>query len=201
MKGDYENIVKFFSELGMLKKQKHVGFWLAGVADPDSVAEHSFRTAQIAYILGHLEGVNPEKCALICLIHDNADARIGDQNKVNARYYKVKEAEEKAFKEQVENLPREIVDIFYQLFIEKEKRNTKEGVIAQDADWLEVAIQAKEYLEQGYKGCQNWIDNVEKALETKSAKEILKIVKNTDMTNSWWQGLKKMTYKKLDKKG
>jgi len=35
-------------------------------------------------------------------------------------------------------------------------------------------LQAKVYTEIGYDGCKNWIENVEKALETKSAKKILK---------------------------
>lgn len=78
------------------------------------------------------------------------------------------------------------------------ERNTKEGIIAKDADWLEQAIQAKVYMETGYKGAEDIINNVGAALETDSAKEILaEIRKNPDFLNSWWQGLKKMTYQKL----
>jgi len=85
------------------------------------------------------------------------------------------------------------------MFKGKEERTTPEGVVAQDADWLECAIQAKLYLEKGH-DCSEWIKNTEKALETESAKEILKLIKQEkDFTTLWWQGLKKMTYKKLDK--
>ena len=79
-----------------------------------------------------------------------------------------------------------------------ENRNTKEGIVAKDADWLELAFQAKQYIDQGHLAAQNWIDNVEKALETDSAKELLKEMQKTNFTD-WLIGLKKMTYKKLEK--
>ncbi len=195
-----EKIVKFLSEIQMLKRVKHEGVKLTGVKNPDSVAEHVALSAQIAYLLGELEGADSQKCALINLFHDNEEARIGDHHKVSARYLNVKEVEAKAEREHYSNLPDSIGNFLSELQKEKRKRNTKEGIIAQDADWLEVAIQAKIYLELGYKGCQNWIDNVEKALETKSAKEILaEMKKNPDFLNCWWKDLKKMTYKKLTK--
>ena len=91
---------------------------------------------------------------------------------------------------------------FYHLeyFDEYENRNTKEGTIAKDADWIEMAFQAKEYVDMGYAEATDWIDNVEKAVETESAKKMIKEIKKTKFTD-WWKGLKKMTYKKIrDKK-
>ncbi|MCK4540150.1 HD family hydrolase [Candidatus Parcubacteria bacterium] len=192
-----QKIVNFIFELGVLKRLKHNGWLLAGVKNPETVAEHSLRAAQIGYILAVMEGdANPEKVSSILIIHDNAETRVGDQNKVSAKYYSNKEAEENAFNDQIENLGEEISKRWNNYFSEYEERNTKEGVIAKDADWLEQAFQAKEYIERGYSSAQNWIDNVEKALETESAKLIIKKMKETKSTD-WWQGLKKMTYKKL----
>jgi len=76
-------------------------------------------------------------------------------------------------------------------FMELEERKTKEAIIAKEADYLEVAFQAKEYMEQGYKDAQIWIDNVDKVLVTKSAKELMKQLKKTSY-NDWWKGLKKV---------
>ena len=194
-----KKIAKFLSEIQMLKRVEHEGLKLTGVRNPDSVAEHICLSAQIAFLLGKLEGADAGKCASINLFHDNEEARIGDHHKVIARYLDVKEAERQAEKEHFSNLPEETAEYLFSLQEEKRARNTKEGIIAQDADWLEVAIQAKIYLELGHKGCQNWIDNVEKALETKSAKDILaEIIKNPYFLNCWWKDLKKMTYQKLD---
>lgn len=195
-----ENIKKFLSEIQMLKRLDHVGFRLAGVTARDSLAGHSCVSAQIAFILARLEGADPFKSAVINLFHDNHEARIGDHNKVSARYIDTHQAEADAEKEQLENLPENIAQEINYLLNEKHDRNTQEGIIAQDADWLEVAIQAKIFSEQGYVGCNEWIVNVEKALETDSAKRMLaEIKKEKDFTNCWWQGLKKMTYQKIAK--
>lgn len=192
-----KNIVNFIFEINQLKRQRHSGFQLAGVKDPDSVAEHVMRAAQIGYILAVMEGdANPEKVATMLLVHDNGEARIGDQNKVSARYFSNKQAEHDAFSDQIKNLGQEIEKKWQEYFLEFENRNTNEGIIAKDADWLETAFQAKEYTDIGYTFMEDWIKNVEDALETKSAKMIIKEMRRTKFTD-WWKGLKKMTYKKL----
>ena len=57
-----KKIVNFIFELNQLKRQAHTGWWFVGVKDPDTVAEHAFRAAQIGYILAVKEGdVNPER--------------------------------------------------------------------------------------------------------------------------------------------
>ena len=67
---------------------------------------------------------------------------------------------------------------------------TKESIIAKDADYLENAIQAKEYRDAGYKLTEEWMENIRKLLKTDSAKEILdQISKSSD---NWWKGLKKL---------
>jgi putative hydrolase of HD superfamily len=195
-----QKITDFFFELGMLKRQKHNGTAIAGVRKPDSLADHTARTAIIAYILAEMESdVDSNKTAMMCLIHDLPEMRIGDHNKISARYLDTKEAERKAFAEQTDGLPEEVKNRWRDYYNQKTKRNTKEGIIAQDADWLETAVSAREFVVLGYSGMQNWIDNVEKALETDSAKKLIKLIKTAD-PNDWWKDLKKMTYKKLDKK-
>ncbi len=190
-------ISNFIFELNQLKRQRHSGFKLAGVKSPDTVAEHVFRAAQIGYILAVMEGnVDPERVLALLIIHDNPESRLGDQNKVAARYVSKKEAEIKVLEDQLEGLGEEIQSKWTAYFKEYESRNTREGVVAKDADWLETAFQAKEYLDLGYLGSQEWIDNVEKALETESAKKLLAEMKESQFTD-WYQGLKKMTYTKL----
>ena len=43
------------------KRVKRSGWWVAGIDDPESVAEHSYRTALLGYILASLEGADPTK--------------------------------------------------------------------------------------------------------------------------------------------
>jgi putative hydrolase of HD superfamily len=193
-----QKISKFFAEIGNLSRIKRTGPILAGVKDPENLAEHVVRTAQIAYVLAFLEGANPEKTASMILFHDNAEIRVGDQHKIASRYFNIKQAEMKAFKDQMENLPNRLKKRIIFLVDEFEKRETKESIVAKDADWLEAAIEAKELVEQGHEGMENWIENIKKALETKLAKELLEYIEEQDdFLNSWWKGLKKMTYQRL----
>jgi putative hydrolase of HD superfamily len=197
---DSSLIAKFFAETAMGKTVKRSGFSLLGISQTESLGEHIYRTAQIAYVLAYFEGANPEKAAAIALFHDNGEFRIGDQNKISARYINKKKAELEALTEQLTNLPVELRARISSLFSHFEERDTLEGIVARDADLIETALSAKAHVEQGYASAQNWIDNVSKALETQSAKEILNHINTQEnFVNSWWQGLKKMTFEKLEK--
>ncbi len=184
-----KNIAKFFFELGQLKRVKRSGWWAAGIKDPETIAEHSYRAVMIGRILAELENADKDKVTMMLLFHDVPEARVNDMHKVGARYVNFKEAELRALKEQITRLPSKIAKEALDNYNEMVERKTKEAIVAKDADLLECAIQAKEYLEQNYKDCENWIYNVEKSLKTKSAKEILKLIKKTK-SNSWWYGLK-----------
>jgi len=190
-----EKIIKFLSEIEVLKRIDHEGLRLVGVAKTDSVADHTALAAQIAYVLAKLEGVDVLKCVTMIIFHDNEEVRIGDHHRVASRYVDIKEAEVSAEKDHYSRLPDGIGEEIFQLQEELRERTTKEAIVAKDADWLEQAIQSKIYIETGYKGCEKWIDNVEAALGTDSAKEILAEIKNNpDFLNFWWQDLKSMTY-------
>lgn len=194
---DIKKLVNFIFELNQLKRQRHAGFQYVGIKNPDTVAEHCLRAAQIGYILAVMEeDADPDKVVTIVTIHDNPESRIGDQHKVAARYFSKKEAEERVVKDQLQGMGDRIEEKWSDYIEEYEKRNTKEGIVAKDADWLETAFQAKEYLDLGYYAAQEWIDNVEQALETEAGKKLIAQMKETKFTD-WYDGLKKMTYTKL----
>lgn len=186
-----KDLCNYIFELGALKKFRHSGTLLAGVAQPDSIAEHAYRTAIIGLILAEMEKADSGKVALICLFHDNAEARISDLHKVARRYIDTEKPEMKAYEEQVMRLPKPLQKRVLSWFQEFEEKKTKEAIIARDADMLETAFQAKEYLDTGHTACKDWITNVEKCLKTKSAKSLMKEMKKTSFTD-WWQGLKKI---------
>lgn len=185
-----KELVNFFFETGMLKHAKRSGWWLINIKDPENIAEHSFRTAVISYFLAKLENVNTEKVVMTCLFHDLHESRVNDLHKVGQRYIEFKDAEKKASKEQTESLGDFGKEIF-ELNEEFQNQKTKESIIAKDADYIEVAVQAKEYLEIGYKDAQNWINNCKKCVKTKSAKKLLELVDKTS-SNDWWRTLKKI---------
>jgi len=184
------NLVDFLFECGQLKRVKRSGWWLIGIKDPETVAEHSFRTAIIGYLLGKLEGADEKKVALMGLFNDLHEARLNDLHKVGQRYIDFKLAETKAFNEQMRKLPDEISVELLKMFLDFQGEKSKEAVIARDADLLENALQAREYIKQGYSDAQDWIDNIRKLVRTESGKRLLKEIEKSD-PDSWWQGLKK----------
>ena len=189
-----KDLCNYIFELGALKKFRHSGFKFAGVMNPDSIAEHAYRAAMIAYLLAKMEKHNnPEKVAFMCLIHDNAEARISDLHKIAQRYIDPRKAEMKAYKDQTKKLQKDVQKEFIKYFEEYENQNTEEGILIRDADLLETAFQAKEYLDLGYNACQNLISNTESLLKTKSAKKLINAMKKTKFTD-WFAGLKKLSH-------
>ncbi|MFH1133356.1 MAG: HD domain-containing protein [Nanoarchaeota archaeon] len=182
-------IVPFIYELGQLKRVKRSGWWIAHVKDPESVAEHSFRTALLGYLLAKEEGADAQKTAMMCLLQDVPEARLNDLHKVGHRYIDFKAAEAKAFAEQVSSLPAASSAELKALFSDFHDERSREGTVARDADLLECAFTAKEYLEQGHKDCQDWIDNVRGLLKTSTAKRLLAEMEKTP-SRAWWHGLK-----------
>jgi putative hydrolases of HD superfamily len=182
-------IAKFFYELGQLKRVKRSGWWIAGVKDPESVAEHSFRTASIAYILARIEGVNPERTALIALFHDVPEARTNDIHRITRRYADWKGVDQKAIEEQAQRLPEAIGRRIGSFVEELEEENSPEARVARDADLLECLIQAREYQAIGYRDVADWIVNAGAALKTASARKIARACVKTE-PREWWQGLK-----------
>src|SRR3990172_7620020 len=103
---DKKNIAKFLFELGTLKRIKRSGFWLEGIRDPESVADHTYRTAILGYILGKLENADANKVMKMCLFHDVVECRINDVPKTAKRYIDTKQAEAKVIKDQTAALPK-----------------------------------------------------------------------------------------------
>jgi len=183
------DIAKFLYEMGQLKRVKRSGWWIAGVKDPESVAEHSFRTAAIAYLLAHLEGVDTGKAVLMALFHDLPEARTNDAHRIVRRYADWKNVDKKAITEQSKRLPDEAAKQITFLFEEFEKEDSYEAKVVRDADLLECIAQAREYQALGYNDIADWIFNARAALKTESAKKIAAECLKTE-PKEWWQGLK-----------
>ena len=186
MKND---IAKFLYEMGQLKRVKRSGWWIAGVKDPESVAEHTFRTAVIAYLLARLEKADAGKAVLMALFHDLPETRTNDAHRIVRRYTDWRGVDQKAMTEQSKRLPDAVANEVASFFEEFEKEVSPEAKLARDADLLECLIQAREYQALGYQDVADWILNAQTALITESAKAIAAECLRTE-PKEWWQGLK-----------
>ena len=182
------NIKQFIFELGHLRRIKHEGWRLVGWDNPDSVAEHSLRAAQIAFILAKMENYdNPYEVVTMAVFHDRAEARIGDLHKMAARY--VEADEKQAAQEQVEAF--EFGAELQEMWEAVDEHKNVAGTIAKDADYVEQIFMARELVELGYATAQQWIVNASKRLRTKSAQELVKDIDSASAFD-WYQGLKKL---------
>ena len=176
-----KDIANFLFETGMLKRTPRSGLQFLGSGD-ESVAEHSFRVIMIAYTLAKLDPQADENRALkMALFHDILEARTGDLNYVNKKYLKVDE--QKAAEEVAKDLPfgEELKD----LLREFRDKKTRESLIVNDSDQLELILMLKEYGDLGNKYTKDWISFALQRLCTASAKKMAETIISTDSTE-WW---------------
>lgn len=169
MANETERLAGFLYEIGLLKRYKRTGWLVAGVKDPESIADHSLRTAIIASVLAAMEGANPERAALLSLFHDSQETRLTDIPYVAKPYVK-KAPNEQVTEHQTRGLPEVVTALITGVVAEYEGKVSAEAMCARDADKLECLIQAIEYREHGNQNTQPWIDSSLAQLQTASAK-------------------------------
>ncbi|MEU7045418.1 HD domain-containing protein [Streptomyces varsoviensis] len=186
MSGDQhaKGSVSYLMEMGALKRAKRSGWWIVGVKDPETIAEHSFRTAVIGSVLAMLEGADPAKVALLCTFHDTQETRIGDIPLIGRRYLKAAKNED-VTADQVADAHPSVAAGIRAVVEEYETGDSLEAMVAHDADKLECVIQGIEYREQGYSNAQEWIDTTRAKLKTASAIELADAAQNMKSTD--WQ--------------
>jgi putative hydrolases of HD superfamily len=178
---DLKAIANFLFEVGMLKRTPRSGYQFLG-SGSETVAEHSFRSAVIGYVLGRVSGdLAIERVVLMCLFHDLVEARTGDLNYVNKKYVKADEdaaardmTAELFFGQEIRNLTEEFND-----------RKTPESEAAHDADQLEMILQLKELADLGNRYSPEWIAAAVKRLRTDNGRRLARSILNTDFS-AWW---------------
>ncbi|MFK0253064.1 HD family hydrolase [Streptomyces sp. NPDC090445] len=171
MADDLSAVARFLYEAGTLKHARRTGWWMAGVNDPESVAEHSWRTSVIASVIAELEGADPARAAFLAVWHDTQETRTGDVNHLGKKY--AAGADPRAVTaDQTAGMPEALASAIRDLVAEYEAQDSPEAVCARDADKLECLLQGIEYKAQGYEAAQRWIDNSRARLTTETGKRL-----------------------------
>lgn len=159
-----------------------------------SVAEHSFRTAYIGFVLAHMEiesgiEVNINRVVECGLFHDLGEARTGDLDYIAQKYSKADEV--KAVEDAVAGMSfgSKIVEAVK----ETDERSTIEGNIAKDADALELLCSLIEIINSGNQKAKDWIPPLLKRLRTSSAQQLASVILKTN-SDEWWFANKKDKY-------
>lgn len=146
-----DGIIEFLRAVGRLKGLPRTGWLEAGVKNPESVAEHSHRTAVIAMVLADLQGQDAEKAMRMALLHDLAEAETGDLTPEQKRHRELDymRDEEEAMTRILSILPKPLAERYRSLWGEYCMRASPEAETAVQADKLEMLLQALEYEEAG----------------------------------------------------
>jgi putative hydrolase of HD superfamily len=164
---DAQAILNFIEEIGTLKNLPRTGWLFRGIKDCESVADHCYRVSLLSMMLADAlveQGatLNVEKVMRIALLHEVAEARIGDIP-FPAQTYISEEAKasgERAAVRAMFEAFRELRQRYIDLWEEFEQGTSLEGKLVQAADKLELMIQVFEYEKVGYRSLDKFWENL-----------------------------------------
>ena len=177
-------VLDFGRTAGELKRIRRKGWVsLAGIKSPESVADHTFRTAILVMCLSDLKGLDTEKLVSMALLHDVHEALIGDYDhydKERIGESELRSIEVEAMKHIFSVLSDSLREKYCLLSIEFQGQETEEARLVRQIDQIEMIFQALEYEKEGYDRdkLQPFWDNVEEKLEDADLKKLFKLLKD-----------------------
>ncbi|XP_042501467.1 5'-deoxynucleotidase hdd1 isoform X2 [Macadamia integrifolia] len=137
--------IDFLTLCHRLKTTKRKGWLNHGIKGPESIADHMYRMALMALIIGDLPGVNRERCIKIAIVHDIAE--VGDITPSDGVPKKEKSRREQAaLDEMCEVLGGGLrAEEIKELWAEYENNASLEANLVKDFDKVEMILQALEY--------------------------------------------------------
>ncbi len=174
-------VARFVYETGIHRHTPRSGFWFLG-SGKQSIAEHLFRSAFIAYALAHMAGEkDPHRAVLMALAHDLGEGRTGDLNYVHQRYGRLSES--RAIEDLAKTVPfgKELLD----LYTEEQARSTSMAKLVKDADNLEWIASLREEETKGNVKAAQWASDAIRRLKTKEGKQVAKALLAMH-PDDWW---------------
>jgi len=176
-----KEIANLLFEAAHLKKTPRSGFNFLG-AGKESVAEHTFCTLFIAWVMAKMEThVDALRLISMCLVHDLPESRMGDLNYVQKQYVTANETAALDHVGGGTSLGPDISDLVQEF----NKGETLEARLAKDADQISLLIELKTLADIGFKPPHKWLPVVRKRLQTETGKQIAAAIAQTDW-DTWW---------------
>jgi len=140
-----ETLLDLLLEAQFLDQVPRSGYVLRGIADPESVTEHSWHVLFLVWVLGaRIPGLDVQRAMGIALVHDLAEVRLGDLPRTSARYFPEgakEQAESAAMAEILAPLPAD-AQALYKEYLE---RKTPESRLVKACDKLQLMIKVMVY--------------------------------------------------------
>jgi len=171
------DLVKFLEMAGRLKRTPRAGWVEVGISQPESVADHTFRTCILCMLYADMEGLDQPKLLTMALIHDLPEAILGDLTP-SRKTTKSKEKEDAAINQILDLLPKKQREKYMMVWNEYQEGKTKEAKAVRQLEKLEMGLQAKEYEEAGLTGqsLKRFIKSAEKAVVWPELRRLLSCI-------------------------
>ena len=142
---DDDRLLRFLHLAGRLKTTARAGWALRGIAAPESVAEHSHRVALLALVLAPRAeaGLDVARCVAMAVVHDLAEALVGDITPYDGVDPIEKRGREDAAMRELAALAGD--GALLDLWREYDAAATPEARFVKELDKLETVLQAAEY--------------------------------------------------------
>ncbi|KAJ8322163.1 hypothetical protein KUTeg_000634 [Tegillarca granosa] len=153
MASNTSKLFEFMSLVGQLKHVKRTGWVLKKVSDPESVADHMYRMAVLAFLVDPKTGLDRDKCIKLALVHDMAESIVGDLTPSDEVH-----KDEKSRREE----------------------SSEEAKFVKDLDKFDMILQAHEYeqLDKRPKQLQEFFDGTEGKFQTEQVQGWVKELNN-----------------------
>lgn len=157
-----QHLLDTLLELQVLDRVPRAGYALRGVAEPESVAEHSFHLVFLAWTLAAGEpGLDRARIMELALLHDVAEARFGDLPR-SAAHYLPDHAKATAEKAAAEEILAPLGPRAAALCEEYAARATPEARFVAACDKLQLLIKTMVYESWGATGLDELWNNAER---------------------------------------
>ncbi|CAA0837289.1 Metal-dependent phosphohydrolase [Striga hermonthica] len=160
--------IDFLTLCHRLKTTKRAGWVRRGVKEPESIADHMYRMGLMALIASDIPGVNREKCMKIAIVHDIAEAIVGDITPSDGIPKEEKSRrEQEALKNMCELLGGgERAEEIRDLWMEYEDNSSMEAKLVKDFDKVEMILQALEYENEQSKNLEEFFESTAGKFQT-----------------------------------
>ncbi|XP_057460244.1 uncharacterized protein LOC130750664 isoform X2 [Actinidia eriantha] len=144
--------IDFLSLCHRLKTTKRAGWVRMDVQNPESIADHMYRMGLMALIASDMPGIDRDKCIKMAIVHDIAEAIVGD---ITLSDGVPKHEKSRREQEALDHMCKLLgggqrAKEIGQLWKEYEENLSLEAKVVKDFDKVEMILQALEYeTEQG----------------------------------------------------
>jgi putative hydrolase of HD superfamily len=199
--------LKFLIEANKLKDMPRTGWVLMGIKNPETVAEHIFRTTIATWLLAKRRGLNVQRAMKIALVHDLSEVYAGDappffyypkklplhkrgkeeilmkwvrlsQKEKEKRAKKKYENEKKSLLKLIKNLDPSVKKEILFLWEDYEKKTSKEARFVKQVDRVELLLQSIEYFGiDSLRSGTSWWEGTKEIVEDPLLLDFLEVIK------------------------